>query len=209
MDPKVLVTGHPNSGTSFLCELVAAMGFSPGDPRYLKPADDHNPHGYWEHMPLQEYVRALSGYGDWMHITGGYPPEPLTFDDGNRWRLALLAEGAEVEIFKETGLPMMYRLFPPDSKYLIITRRRRAMYESRGGNYQERGISFDEFCDNLEAYEYLTSCMTEEVECLTVRYEDFIDDMDTWLFSIASFLGVKPNIARLREVWRPRVIHAK
>ena len=28
MYPKVLITGHPNSGTSFLCNLVAEMGFS-------------------------------------------------------------------------------------------------------------------------------------------------------------------------------------
>jgi hypothetical protein len=209
VNPKVLVTGHPNSGTSFLCELVAAMGFSPGDPRCLKPADGHNPHGYWEHVPLREHVRSLGGYSDWMHVTGGYPPEPLEFTPEEKQRTAMLFEGAGVEVFKETGLPVMYRLFLLDSAYLIIERDARAMYESQGSDYEERDISFDGFRSNIDAYQRLVSCMIDEVRCLVVHYEDFGRDFRSQASRIAEFVGATPDIAGLREIWRPRRGHAE
>jgi hypothetical protein len=204
MNPKVLVTGHPNSGTSFLCNLVAEMGFSPGDRALLKPPDAHNPHGYWEHAPLQDYVRALSGYGDWMHVTGGYPPEPLNFTAEEKRRTESLFGGAGVEVFKETGLPIMYRLFPPDSKYIFISRGKLAMYESQGANYKERGISFDDFSQNVDIYQGLLSRMERETASLIVRYDDFRENLDTVIWGIAAFLGIEPDIPRLREIWRPR-----
>lgn len=207
MNPKVLVTGHPNSGTSFLCELVVAMGFSPGDPRCLKPADDHNRYGYWEHVPLQKYVRGLSGYDDRMHITGKYPSELLDFTQEEKEQTASLFEDAGVEVFKETGLPVMYRLFPFDSIYLVILRHRQAMYQS--GNYAERDISFDKFCRNAEIYHGLCSRMLVETKkCMFVHYEGFGKNFDGYVSNIADFLDVTPDVPKLREIWRPRKSHA-
>ncbi len=204
MNPKVLITGHPNSGTSFLCNLVVEMGFSPGDKSLLKPPDAHNMHGYWEHVPLQNYVRSLSGYGDWMHITGSYPPEPLEFSVYEKRRVALLAGGTGIEVFKDTGLPVMYRLFPPDSKYLIITRGRQAMYESAGANYKERGISFDDFTRNLDRYTDLVRRLASETNYLTLSFDSFKYDLDATVRYIAGFLDVEPDLPRLRQIWRPR-----
>ena len=49
---KVLVTGPPRSGTSFLAGLVARMGLSPGPSAWLNPADEHNRYGYYECLPI-------------------------------------------------------------------------------------------------------------------------------------------------------------
>ena len=62
---KVVITGPPRSGTSFLAGLVTGMGLSPGPKEWLKDADEHNPYGYFECLPLlyieDDIFRKLGG----------------------------------------------------------------------------------------------------------------------------------------------------
>ena len=67
MNPKVLIGGFPRSGTSFLCNLIVEMGFSPGKMENLKPADKDNPNGYWEYLP----IRNLTWQAAFRHPKGG------------------------------------------------------------------------------------------------------------------------------------------
>ena len=51
---EILITGFPNSGTSFLCNLIVALGKSAGSSQNLKKGDKHNRWGYFEHSKLGE-----------------------------------------------------------------------------------------------------------------------------------------------------------
>ncbi len=48
MGAVIVVTGMQRSGTSMVCQLLAALGTSFGDPETWLPANRWNPHGYFE-----------------------------------------------------------------------------------------------------------------------------------------------------------------
>jgi len=200
--PKVLIGGHPNSGTSFLCNLVAEMGFSPGSPANLKGADDHNRWGYWEHEPLKEIVRAAAGVDRgtfwWIDELAG----KVVLERGHpaTERVRKIAEGDNVEIFKEGYLPLVYRLFPETCKAVVTRRGGRALYERRGA--KRRGLSMMDFGRALRHYYYLVERM--EIPVLAVRYEDFYSYFDEEVGRIAAFLDVDVDCEKLRGLFRPR-----
>ena len=62
--PEILIAGFPNSGTSFLCNLIVVLGKSPGSWRNLKGADWHNRWGYFEHLKMREIVWGILPRGE-------------------------------------------------------------------------------------------------------------------------------------------------
>lgn len=58
----IVVTGMQRSGTSMVCQLLAALGTSFGDPEAWLPADRWNPHGYFEAKPIVDLnSRIITG----------------------------------------------------------------------------------------------------------------------------------------------------
>ncbi|NJL29310.1 MAG: hypothetical protein HC897_16200 [Thermoanaerobaculia bacterium] len=55
----IFVLGIDRSGTSLLSEVVVNWGAHPGAAEKLAPADAQNPQGYWEYLPMQDFVAAL------------------------------------------------------------------------------------------------------------------------------------------------------
>jgi hypothetical protein len=196
---KVLIGGHPNTGTSFLCELVVAMGFSPGPAHNLKAADDHNPHGYWEHLPLQGYVRKACGYSHEMHQHGLWPTEPLDFEASQIELAGAIAESDGVEVFKDCCAPLACRLFP-GARFVAITRTPRDVRLS-GKATGDRPVNWHQGWDR---YHKLLKRVAGETDYLLVSYEAFREDFYREASRVAVHLGVEPDLDTLRAIWRPR-----
>lgn len=56
---RIVILGMHRSGTSLLAQMVRAWGASPGDDADLMPADEVNPEGYGELVPLVKLDDAL------------------------------------------------------------------------------------------------------------------------------------------------------
>lgn len=200
--PKVLIGGFPRSGTSFLCNLVVEMGFSPGSPKNLKPADDNNLWGYWEHLP----IRDLTWLAAFRHPNGArkytqkkfFRRKVLGWNHPMARKIQKVAIRDNVEVYKDVMLPLAYRLFPETCKAILIERHNLdRMYVYRWNRW-----SYETFLRSLEDYRELMGRMASEVSCLTVCYENFQDNFDSQAERIAGFLNVKVDVERLRKIFR-------
>ena len=58
----IIVLGVERSGTSLVAEMIHRWGAYPGDPEKLHEADEHAPRGYWEYLPLWEFLAELGEF---------------------------------------------------------------------------------------------------------------------------------------------------
>jgi hypothetical protein len=58
----IIVLGAERSGTSACAEMVHAWGAHAGDPGDLPAADDLNPHGRWEYLPLWSLLAEIGDF---------------------------------------------------------------------------------------------------------------------------------------------------
>jgi hypothetical protein len=64
----IFVLGVERSGTSLVAELVHCWGAHAGDLSLHAPANDANPRGFWEYLPMQELlvdIAAGTGVSEW------------------------------------------------------------------------------------------------------------------------------------------------
>lgn len=219
--PEVIVGGYPRSGTSFLCSLIARMGYWPGIYSNLVGANEFNKLGYWEYFPIRELAWGLAAY----HANNGIiytkpetiPHETLELADTEvAEQISGIAKRDNVEVYKDNALPILYTLYPKDSKYIIIRRNKEAVYQSilkfermphslvviQDGAFW--GIPRENVYQAIDVYRNLEQAMSERVSCLFVYYEDFGTDFDAQLCKIVKFLGIdmdKLNMEKLRSVY--------
>lgn len=197
--PKVLVTGFANSGTSFLCQLIVEMGFSPGDPTDLKAGDVHNPYGYWEYLPLRYEIHDFIDFRAQFHpFLNSVPVRAAPESEQLISQVQLLAEVNNIEVYKDSWLPAFYWAFPATSRYVIIRREWWEVY--RSGGYQ---VVASKFFQTFLDYWMMVDKMCKNVPCLYVQYERFGENFDREAKRIAQFLGISCDVAKLRWVWRP------
>ena len=192
--PKILVTGFANSGTSFMCELVASMGFSAGT--RLKGGDEHNPFGYWEHLPIRDMVWGRVGNFNERRI----PDRPV---DPSRWPSAIsmmqdAARQDHVEVYKDCTGPWSYPLLASIERVVVITRDVSTLYERYYTDW-----SFAEFSEVHSKYHDLADDMSFEIPTMMIGYEDFSHDIALAIGIVCRFLG-QPYDHRLTSVFRPR-----
>lgn len=197
--PKILVTGFANSGTSFLCELVAAMGYSPGSACHLKGADSHNPYGYWEHLPLRHAIWSRVGNFD-VHKIPKQPVNPA------RWPAALsiiedIARQDSVEVYKDCTGPWSYPLLVGIKRVMLIQRDPRILHKRY---YADR--SLNHFVAVHTAYHDLAAkYMEEDLLVRRLRYEKFLEATEEAAADVCAFLG-QPFDSCLLSVFRPRAV---
>lgn len=190
MSLKVVVGGHPNSGTSFLCNLVSEIGYSAGT--NLKGADSHNRYGYWEHLGMRELIwHSMCGPA----ILKTFPYDSMDPPHGICERIVSLSDRDNIEVYKEVVLPFVYRAFPEDCKFIIITRDWRII---RDKYYED--VDALMFLDRYTRYHRLAQDMTQSRDVMFVRYEHFA--RGEGYREICRFLG-KPYDPSVRKVYRP------
>ena len=201
MHPEVLVAGMPNSGTSFMTELVVkATSLSPGPAEGLKKGDKHNRHGYWEYLPLRNYI--------WQHTTDGtfsereIPSSPLPYREAEAKWIASIAEAANVQVFKCFKLPWMYSWFGGPRKAVLIMRNPLTLYNRY---YKAAGWELNEYrATHARYYDLAAKHLEAEWNVKWVDYEAFSRDLEAAILDVCIFLNCSPLPQVLREIWRPR-----
>ncbi|MEM9822790.1 MAG: hypothetical protein AAF985_17045, partial [Bacteroidota bacterium] len=56
---KVILTGGPRSGTSFLARLIFEMGYHPGRKKHLIWPEEKTKKGYLEHLKLLQISKDI------------------------------------------------------------------------------------------------------------------------------------------------------
>lgn len=67
----IIVLGPERSGTSVVAEMVHRWGAYAGEPGKIRPADEHNARGYWEYLPIWDFLVEL---GDLSAGTSWWDP---------------------------------------------------------------------------------------------------------------------------------------
>jgi len=203
MLPKVLITGFPDSGTSFLCNLVADLGFSPGSVYELKQADSHNPWGYWEYRPIYRYIRSVLD-GPTRMIAEDIPETTMRFPKEPDLLLFSLAMSHRVEVYKDPGLPLFYHLFDPEAKIIVIHRDLDEMFESNGLKHLGYDFTKNSLLEATDKYLDLVLEMRKERDVCEIWYHDFRGNgFDIATGIICEFLDV-PYKEGLNHLFRPR-----
>lgn len=211
--PEILITGFPNSGTSFLCNLLVALGKSPGDPKNLKKGDKHNRWGYFEHLGMREISHRVLPQGYFRPWEQGIlPQKPHSFSPEKlkeySQKISEIAQRDNVQVYKDNALPLVFRIFPREARYIVIKRDPKKCYQSpQKGGHSKISCSFEEFLGYYQKYYDLVRQMSQELDCLEINYEDFYESFNETLSKIAQFIKVKVDDKKLRackKIFRPR-----
>ena len=62
MNSPIIVLGAERSGTSVVAEMIYRWGAYAGESDKLQTADEHAPRGYWEFLPLWEFLAELGEF---------------------------------------------------------------------------------------------------------------------------------------------------
>ena len=55
----IIVIGPERSGTSVVADMICRWGAYPGEPERQRTADENNPNGYFEYLPIWEFLEEL------------------------------------------------------------------------------------------------------------------------------------------------------
>lgn len=204
---RVVITGLPRSGTSFLACLVHHLGFDPGPAQQLKGADANNPYGYFENrrmIRVENEIFERMG-GNFMHLP------PLE----NGWTNRVAKQKSKIlRIVSHGGLEMykgnravvladLYHELFPDAKWLFIERPVEDTYRSRFGE----AMTLSDWKSLCECRMAVWKRSVPAEKALYVKYSDFNLDTAAAVQRVASHLGVTLDDARTRELvelFRPR-----
>lgn len=190
---KVIVVGPPRAGTSFLTGLISLMGYNLGPSTWLKPADQHNPYGYLECIPLNRISNKILSK---MKCDFHHPHFP-----GNDWttKFNIEKEGilkivnvGQIELYKDNKLMILsdiyYKLFP-QAKWIFINRNVKETFKSRFGEE----LSFTEWQEITNKRMELWNDSRAAKSAFNINYQDFKDDKVAAIKRIANFLNCDLN----------------
>ena len=142
---KVIITGSPRSGSSFLSGLVHHMGFDLGPEQWIKKPDRYNPMGYFECLPLMRCeMEALKKLGGDFHRLPAFNPGWTDTLREEKQAILQIVERGKIELYKGNRLMILADLFDelfPRAKWLFIDRDVKDTFKSRFGE----GMSFQEW----------------------------------------------------------------
>ena len=191
--PYVLIGGFSHTGTSLVCNLVHEMGFSPGLPEKMRGfGETVGLYGHWEHNAMRAYTRRFLdvGHGLPRFAYVNKSPKYLSVPTGlsaSGWReeARKIAKGHAIEVYKDLALPYIWRLFPKDSKFIIITRNIKTLWQ----HWEAYLDSYDQLVAGFTKYTELAGQMETKRSCLYIQYEDFSRDFMGVLLKIAKHVG--------------------
>ncbi|MFB6273729.1 MAG: hypothetical protein ABEL51_12620, partial [Salinibacter sp.] len=112
-DPlQIIVTGQPRSGTSFLAGLLSRMGLSAGPIEWLKSADEHNPYGYFECLPLLHLSEEiLADLGGGVNDVPRLPEDWTSQLHQEKRRIQEIVTSGGIELYKDNRLMILADLY--------------------------------------------------------------------------------------------------
>jgi len=204
---KVIVTGPPRSGTSFLTGLITQMGFSPGPADWLKKGDEHNKYGYFECMPLWKIsFGVLKNLGGSFHKLPACNPDWTAQFNAEKKKIAKLVKSGGIEVYKDNQLLILSELYHelfPEAKWVFINRDIKETYKSRFGE----SMSFKQWKSITKERMSRWHNSLPSKKALYLNYQDFKDDKVNTINDLQSFLGIELNqdqIASCLAFFKPR-----
>jgi len=202
--PMVLIGGFSHTGTSLVCNLVYEMGFSPGKPEKMRGhGETDGPYGHWEHNVLREFTRKFLNEGHGLPRFGAVNKDPgylsvekgLSAAGGWREKGRKIAKGNGIEVYKDLSLPYIWRLFPRDSKYIIISRNIKTLWQ----HWTPYLDNYDQLVAGFTQYTRLAAQLGEKRSCLYIQYEDFARDFTSVVLKIAKHVGVELDETEMKR----------
>ncbi len=211
--PSVLIGGFSHTGTSLVCNLVYEMGFSPGLPKKMRGYGETDcEYGHWEHNVMREFTRKFLNEAHGLPRFGavnkdpGYLSVPAGLSAGGGWREKgrKIAKDHAIEVYKDLSLPYIWKLFPRGSRYIIITRNIKTLWQ-HWTPYLDR---YEQLVAGFTQYTKLAEQMGTKRPCLYIQYEDFARDFGAVTLKIAKHVGAdfdSSAMKRLRGLYRADV----
>jgi hypothetical protein len=185
------------------------MGLSPGPELLLKPGNEHNPQGYYEHRPLNLLTRLLLARMG-RDFDFRLPASRREFQElklgGYRRAIRGCVRMFGLEVYKDNRLmlfPDLYAEVFPEAVWIFVDRGAEERFRSRFGKNVHRG-EWDEF--NAARLKLWKSSPVSR-KALHIRYEDFLEDLDAGIGDVAGRLGVAMDMEKLencRRFFMPR-----
>uniref|UniRef100_A0A6M3KE03 Putative sulfotransferase domain contining protein n=1 Tax=viral metagenome TaxID=1070528 RepID=A0A6M3KE03_9ZZZZ len=211
----VVVTGMPDSGTSFLSVLVNNLGLSLGDPDRIKGKSEYHPWGCGENLDMLFTTWRLldkknRGFPHVRYLAPDTLPEmPLGEEECRAAKEEMEGIIAEqgIELAKDASAPWTYKAFPDDAKYIVISRNWRMMHrdflgflgytEGEIGSLQSAWVKWHRVC---------LGGIKSEREWLQLEYEEFQSAFSFQVVKICNFLriGGPKSMDELYTLYCPR-----
>lgn len=210
---KVIVTGQPRTGTSFLTNLLSVMaGFSLGPSNIFREKDYHNPNGYYEVGQIIEVEdRLLQKLGGTYHNIPNMKNKWYKGFDKTKQKIKNIIEENNIEIIKSPrGIIIgdIYKEIYPDAIWFYTSRNIKETYRSRWGNK----ISFCEWERICQEREKAWKNTKVAKNAWNVKYENFkkkFTDEWTWA-ALGLFVGginikfAEDKFIECISIWNPR-----
>ncbi|MEM8907770.1 MAG: sulfotransferase [Bacteroidota bacterium] len=205
---RVLITGGPRSGTSFLAGLIRAMGLHPGRERHLKLPDLQSRKGYWEHQRLLDISRQLlvKMKADFHHQLPQLEPGWTQHFSKEKAAIRQIVHQEKIDFYKGNRLLVLADLYDelfPKAKWFCIRRNVEATYQSRFGKSISRA-EWQTITENRYAAWQRTAASRKAVE---LDYDAFKTEPRTMILKITQHLGLPANEAdlqRYQQYFKPR-----
>ena len=202
---KVIVTGLPRCGTSFLTGLIAKMGYSLGSRDTIKQGDEHNKYGYFEHMLLMNLSNSILGKlgGDFMMNIPAIQPGWSDVMTEEKSMIRKYVDDEGIELYKDNRLVLLSEIYDeiyPDAKWIYIKRDIVETFKSRFG----QKISMSQWEEITEKRVSGWRCSNVSKQALVVDYADFHDNFESTVSNIMEYLGAHDvDMVELRSWFRP------
>jgi hypothetical protein len=188
---KVLVTGSPRAGTSFVTGLIHTMGLDLGPQEWLKSPDANNPYGYFECLPLMQISNAIlqtlgGSFHDLPRLASGW----TTAFEPEKSAIMNLVHKGNIELYKDNQLLVLADLYSeifPHAKWIFIRRDVKETFASRFGVK----MPFESWAVLTEQRMDAWNRSKPSSKALYIHYHDFSNDLDKTIRSIAAFIRVE------------------
>lgn len=195
---KVIVVGSPRAGTSFVTGMVQRMGFHLGPEQWLRPADTHNRHGYFECLPLTRLsLHILQKLGGDFHHLPRFEPGWQTSLEREKEMIASLVESGGIELLKDNHLLVLADLYAdlfPQARWIYVLRDVQETYRSRFGEH----MSLDEWRTLSARRLALWHASRPASRALHLDYAEFKQDLASAIERVSTFLEIDLSPAQRR-----------
>ena len=191
---KVIITGGPRSGTSFLAGLVNEMGFHPGKHVLLKAPPANIRKGYLEHLKLLKISRSIL---DKLNADFNFNIPVLEKGWTNQFpkekaAIRKIVQSEQIDFYKGNRLLVLADIYDelfPEAKWLCIKRKTEDTYKSRFG--KER--SWEEWTSITENRYAAWARTNASKKAIELDYDSFKENSRLPIEQIAKHLSLTPD----------------
>jgi hypothetical protein len=179
----IVVSGLPRSGTSMMMNMLAAGGV-PAVSDSIRNADEDNPNGYFEFEPVKQ---LSEGQNDWLA-------------EADRKVVKIVSALLE---YLPTGHRYKIIFMERDIKEILASQQKMLNRRNEESKVSDTEME-SQFQKHLADVKYWLA-RQPNMEVLYINYSDLISDPEGYLKTIADFIGIPVDQAKMRSVPNERL----